>query len=274
MERQWRSNRLDFLNAQISYHLIGNDNKETLLMLHPAFADHQIFTQQVEYFKEYYQILLIDMPGHGLSQIKGSKVSLKNMPDIIHKILTLHNIESCHLLGISLGSLVVQAFADRYPSQVKSVIIVGGYSIHKANERVLKAQGKEGIKWLFYILFSMKKFRAYTASFSCYTQAGRDSFALGSRYFNRKSFAAMAGMNSFFHKKEIPITYPLLIIVGEHDLPLIHEVAALWHDLEKASQLREIAGAGHCANVDTPNEFNKIVEGFLHTIQHQVSLKG
>jgi len=266
MDQRWRSELFDFQQARISHHLIENKNKETLLMLHPAFTDHQIFTQQVEYFKEDYQILLIDMPGHGLTQTKGSKVSLKNMPDIIHKILTLHHIESCHVLGISLGSLIAQAFADRYPSHVRSVIILGGYSIHKANERVLKAQGKEGLKWLFYILFSMKKFKAYAASFSCYTEPGRNRFARGSQYFNRRSFAAMAGMNSFFIKKEIPLTYPLLIIVGEHDLQLIREVAAEWHDLEKSSQLREIPGAGHCANVDAPNEFNTIVAEFLSSV--------
>ncbi|MCL6604424.1 MAG: alpha/beta fold hydrolase [Paenibacillus sp.] len=270
MNHSVMNSKLELKHNQIPYHITGNQQKETLLMLHPAFTDHQIFAQQVEYFEEDYQILLIDMPGHGRSQIKGSTVILKDMPEIIHEILLANNISSCHVLGVSLGSLVAQAFADRYPNQVRSVIILGGYSIHKANARVLKAQGKEGLKWLLYILFSMKKFKRYATTVSCYTDSGRERFSQGNQYITRKSFLAMSGTKSFFIKKDSPMPYPLLIVVGEHDLQLVHEVAMEWHELEPSSQLVLLRGAGHCANVDTPKEFNEIVAEFLEIIKKKL----
>ncbi len=258
-----RTRNLVYRNTQISYHIMINEGKETILMLHPAFADHRIFKHQTDYFKKNYQIIVLDMPGHGESQITGTPVILRDMPEILNQLLYENAIDSCHLIGVSMGSLVAQAFAEHYPERVKSIIIVGGYSIHKANERILKAQKSEGLKWIMYILFSMKKFRSYVTSVSCHSDLGRDMFSRGIQHFRRRSFTAMAGMNAFFTNKNTPMTYPLLIIIGEHDLKLVQDAAFELHALEKHSQLVLLTGAGHCANVDAPNEFNNVVENFL-----------
>jgi 3-oxoadipate enol-lactonase len=253
-------------NTQISCFIMKNEGKETILMLHPAFADHTIFKTQIAYFKNDYQLILVDLPGHGNCNNIESKVTIKDTPEILNQILFDNNIEACHLVGVSLGSLVAQAFADRYPDRVKSVIIVGGYSIHKANKRVLKGQRKEGLKWILYILFSMKKFKDYVISVSCRTDLGRDMFAQGIQHFRRRSFSLMAGMNTFFINKDTPMPYALLIVVGEHDRKLVQEAAVELHELEKKSQLVLLPGAGHCANVDAPNEFNRVVGNFLSVI--------
>ncbi|MRN52937.1 alpha/beta fold hydrolase [Paenibacillus sp. LC-T2] len=196
-----------------------------------------------------------------------SSPSIRAIPEVLNQILLDNNIEACHLLGVSMGSLVAQAFADRYPDRIKSVIIVGGYSIHKSNEQILKGQKKEGLKWLLYILFSMKKFRNYVTTVSCHTDSGHNLFARGVQHFSRRSFSAMAGMNSFFIKKETPMPYPLLIIVGVYDQQLILEASVELHTLEEQSQRVVIPGAGHCANVDAPSEFNHAVENFLSNIR-------
>lgn len=253
-------------NAQISYYVMGNKEKETILMVHPAFADHQIFEQQVAYFRDQYQVITIDMPGHGDSQVRGSTITLKEMPEILSQILKENDINSCHIVGVSLGSLVAQAFADQYPDQVKSVVVVGGYSIHKENESIIKAQRKEGFKWMFYILFSMKKFRRYATSVACHTDQGRVLFNRGIQHFNRRSFPAMSGIKSFFTKIDDAVSYPLLIINGEYDIKLSLEAAKELHELEKHSHLLILLGAGHCVNLDAPDEFNRALDDFFSNV--------
>jgi hypothetical protein len=54
---------------------------------------------------------------------------------------------------------------------------------------------------MMYILFSMKKFRNYAAAVSCHTEQGRIMFNRRMQYFSRRSFRAMAGMNTFFNKR-------------------------------------------------------------------------
>lgn len=258
-----KTRKLVFRNANIYYYVMGNRRKGTILMLHPAFADHTIFESQLDYFKDSYQVILIDMPGHGESQMNGSNVTLAQMPEIIDQLMSENDIADGHLLGVSLGSLVAQAFAVRYPHRVKSLIIVGGYSIRKVNEQVLKAQKREGLKWILYLLFSMEKFRSYVSSVSCHTDLGREKFARGMQYFKRRSFSAMAGMKSFFINQDNSMQNPLLIIVGEYDRKLAHDAAIELHEMEKHSRLVQLPEAGHCANADAPRTFNLVVDSFL-----------
>lgn len=255
--------KLIFKNAEVNYRILANEGKPTILMLHAAFADSGLFEAQADYFRQDYQILLVDLPGHGANVALPAGITLKDMPEVCDRILTDNRIDRCSVLGISLGSLVAQAFADRYPSRVRSVAIVGGYSIHKANERLLKAQRKEGLKWLLTVLLSMNRFKRYILSVSCHTDRGRSLFEGGLNRFRRQSFSSMGGISSFFRATSDPMPYPLLIVVGEHDLELAREAAAELHRLEPASVITTIPDAGHCANADRPDEFNAIYSRFL-----------
>ena len=127
---------------------------------------------------------------------------------------------------------------------VLSVNIVGGYSVHKDNKHIMKAQRKEMIKWMFYIVFSMKKFRDYLAKVSIYKEEERSVFRKAAEHFTRRSFRGMQGMDSIMIDSEKPMPYPLLIISGEHDLELSKD-------------------AGHCANLDNPEIFNEIYKEFI-----------
>lgn len=260
---------LNYSNAQIHYYITEeHEDKDTILMLHPAFADHHLFEDQVSYFHDDYRICLIDMPGHGNTVCKGSSVTLKDVPRILDTILSKHRISHVHILGVSMGTLAAQAFADRYPDRVKSLTMVGGYSLHKANEAILKRQKREAFKWLLYMLLPFHKFRSHVAQVSCYSDRGRELFIRGLQKFTRRSFTAMAGMNAWFvntnfAKTNSPVTYPLLIVTGEHDQNLIKDASFALHQLESGSQFVLLPGAGHCANADAPREFNAMYKEFL-----------
>ena len=58
-------------------------NKETIIMLHPAFGDHQIFIKQVDAFYNDYNLILLDLPGHGNSTHKGSSLNMGMVPNLI-----------------------------------------------------------------------------------------------------------------------------------------------------------------------------------------------
>jgi Predicted hydrolases or acyltransferases (alpha/beta hydrolase superfamily) len=253
--------------AQIAYEIAGASDRAAIVLLHPAFADRSIFEYQIRALSKWYRVIAIDLPGHGDTITKGTGVTLKDAPAIIESILVENGIEECHLIGVSLGGLVAQAFADRYPERVRTVTVVGGYSIHRPMDKIKKAQRREGMKWLLYIVLSMRKFRNYVLNVSCYTDQCRALFERGIRRFERKSFAAMSGMDRLFRRTDSSVAYPLFIMVGEHDLPLAREAAEEWHANEPNSRLAILPGAGHCANGDTPEAFNERVLTFLLNVR-------
>jgi pimeloyl-ACP methyl ester carboxylesterase len=175
-------------------------------------------------------------------------------------------VGTAHLLGVSLGSLVAQAVASRYPSIVRSVSIVGGYSIHKDNRDILRQQKKEIVRSLLYIIFSMSKFKSYVVKAAVHSEDGKAAFWEGIRHFSRKSFGAMGGMGKLFSPAEEPVAYPLLIVCGEYDLELIRTAGQRLQSLEPKSQYAEISCAGHCANLDNPAAFNQVFGHFIRSI--------
>jgi len=47
-----------FHDVKIAYYFLPNEGRDTLFFLHAAFADHEIFEAQIDFFREKYQILL------------------------------------------------------------------------------------------------------------------------------------------------------------------------------------------------------------------------
>ena len=51
--------------SPIVYYISGGEKREWILFLHAAFVDHNMFARQVEDFGGQYNILLLDIIGHG-----------------------------------------------------------------------------------------------------------------------------------------------------------------------------------------------------------------
>ena len=253
----------NYQGASIAYSIHGRSEGEPLLLLHPAFADQQMFQDQAAHFAKTRRVIAIDMPGHGQTQVQGSRVAMKDMPTIIEALLNQHHIAACHLVGVSMGSLVAQAFAYHHPARVRSLCVVGGYSIHKENKQVMQAQKKEMTRWMLRMVFGFQRFKAQVARQSCSTPHAQELFARGIASFRRRSFLAMEGMQQFFIPDAQHLPYPLLLVYGLEDLPVIQEAMQALHRAEPASQLVKLAGAGHCANADSPQAFNRELERFM-----------
>ena len=122
------------------------------------------------------------------------------------------------------------------------------------------------LRWTWYILTSMKKFKAYVVRVSTYSQEAKEAFTQAINVFTRRSFMYMGGMERFFVDADAPAPYPLLIVCGEHDTPLALEAGKRLSALEPHSRFAVIKDAGHCANIDNPAMFNKELGAFLNSL--------
>jgi pimeloyl-ACP methyl ester carboxylesterase len=151
----------------------------------------------------------------------------------------------------------------KYPEKVLSLTGLGGYNINREQKEIAKAQRKEISKWLFKMIFSMKSFRRYAASVTVCNTAEQAKFYENASLFTRKSFTVMSGLDSIIEERpNIQRKYPLLILVGEKDLPLAISSAKRWHDDNPDSRFHIVENAGHCANMDNAERFNSILMEF------------
>lgn len=247
-------------------HYFSNDKQDaqSILFLHPAFSDHSCFDNQIDFFAEQFNVITVDLLGHGLSSVGKSKDKIHNSAKHINQILIRENIERVHIVGVSMGSLLAQDFAIKYPMKSLSVTALGGYDINCIHPEINKAQRKEMFSWFFKALFSMDSFRRYAASVSAINKYEQIKFFNSTKGFTRKSFMAMSTLGNIIADRESSIrSYPLLILSGDKDNELALQVARKWHDKEFESSFYIVRNAGHCANMDNPIEFNKIVLDFI-----------
>ncbi|HEU4324181.1 MAG TPA: alpha/beta hydrolase [Roseiflexaceae bacterium] len=250
----------------LHYVATGDPSGELVVLLHPAFGDHRCFAGQLGALAERYRVVAVDMLGHGRSQVEDAQGGVADTGGLVAALIAREGRGRAHLVGVSLGSLIAQDVAARFPEVVRSLTVVGGYPIAGVDKALRRAQLVEMLTWLPLMLVSMRLFRRYVARKAAWTSAAREQFERSAQLFTRRSFRAMAGLDRIMRPGPQSQRQPLQIVVGEHELPPVRRAAEDWHRREPDSLLRIIPDAGHCANMDNPAVFNAHLLAFLEGV--------
>lgn len=254
---------IKLVNSPITYFISGRDYTEWILFIHAAFVNHNMFKSQFEYFHNKYNILAVDIIGHGQSTDTQKGDGIDKMSEWIFKILKVENIEKVHIVGVSLGAVLVQDFANHYPNLVSSMACFGGYDINNVDIKMQKQNGAKQKVMMLKALFSIKWFAKENKKISAYTLQAQDEFFDMNILFPKKSFIFMARLNCMINKyKTGKRNYPLLIGCGSFDIPMELEAVKQWKISEPNCRVAIFENAGHCVNMDVPQEFNETVEDF------------
>lgn len=248
----------------IHYYVTGDRDLPCLVFLHSAFADHRAFDWQLLYFSKEYRVVTIDLLGHGRSQNITTKEGIDETAKHIKELMDIEEVHKAHFVGVSIGALLAQDFANRYPDKVDSMMAVGGYDINNYDEEIARQSAKQQGAFMMKALLSIKWFSRSNARVSTITPAAQNDFYEMNRAFKRRSFRYMTKLGGIMNRyKTNARNYPLMILCGESDNPLARTLAEQWHRAEPASKFLILEKAGHCANMDNPHGFNAALLAFL-----------
>lgn len=250
-------------NTPIVYYVSKAEHKEWVLFLHAAFVNHNMFRTQIDYFRDRYSILTLDMIGHGKSTGTKKGDSIKKMSEWISEILKKEKIEKIHIVGVSLGAVIAQDFANQYPKAVQSLACFGGYDINNFDSQLQKKNSASQMRMMLKALFSVKWFAKSNKKISAYMAQAQNDFYEMNIEFPKKSFMYLASLNTMINVWQTkPREYPLLIGCGQHDIPMELTAVQMWKRSEPECSAVIFEGAGHCVNMDVPQQFNQTLEGF------------
>ena len=85
--------QLKINDSPITYYVSGRDRDEWVLFLHAAFFNHKMFKTQIEYFRNKYNVLAVDIIGHGKSINTKKGDSIDKMSAWIYDIMNAQKIE-------------------------------------------------------------------------------------------------------------------------------------------------------------------------------------
>ena len=116
-------------------------------------------------------------------------------------------------------------------------------------------------KMMFKALFSIKAFAEDNKKISAYTEEAQEKFYQMNLRFRKSSFRYLASLGKMINKYQTKErSYPLLIGVGNHDNEMAKKASMIWYESEPQSEYVEFEGAGHIVNMDTPEQFNKVLK--------------
>lgn len=248
--------------SPITYYMDDTASNDWVVFLHAAFVDHRMFRRQFRYFSGKYNLLAVDILGHGNSDRAQKGDRIEKMSIWIARILEKHKIPAAHFVGVSLGGVLIQDFANRYSGKVLSLSCFGAYDINRFDPEKQKSNSKEQMKMMFKALVSIRWFANANKKISACTEGAQEEFYRLNVEFRKSSLRYLAGLDRLVNScPETQRQYPLLVGCGAHDIPAEIEIVNEWAAREHCDPVI-LADAGHCVNMDNPQEFHRCLEQF------------
>lgn len=229
---------------------------------------------QSDAFARDFRVLRYDCRGQGQSDHPEDAYSMEQHADDLAALLTALGIERAHVLGISYGGEVAQAFALAYPDRLLSLILADTVSEVGPELQLIiegwKAAALRNDPDLFFLVSVAWNFSPeFIAARAAMLQAARASY----RDLDLASVARLcdAFLDVNFTSRLSRVTAPTCVIVGQLDLLKGPGYAETIQQAIPGSQLRVLSGAGHAVCMESPAAFNATVLDFLGMVSRRRS---
>jgi pimeloyl-ACP methyl ester carboxylesterase len=250
-----------------------------LVLIHGAFADAHIWNPQWDYFSARYRVVRYDLRGSGRTGPSSLvHYTMATFADDLAALLEMMGIESPVICGLSMGGVVAQAFAVRYPERPKALILASApvSASLTVSEKLLRyvlmpswialpAIRKAGVKrftrfslWLARRLWGQQwlggcqDIQQYIEQ--CMLQMESSEF-----------LKLWEAIYSFDLLPLEQVICPTLALNGEHE-----SKGALRHTAEILRRIPHaraevVPGGSHAMNLENPEGFNRLTEEFLRS---------
>lgn len=251
--------------------IIKTESHEWVTFIHGAGGSSTIWYKQLRDFKKSFNVLLIDLRGHGRSKNivyqKLKQYTFKVIGDEIVEVLDHLKIEKTHFVGISLGTIIIRDIIEREPERAGKLILGGAVMKLNLRGQILMRVGaflKSVIPYLIlYKLFAFVILPKKTH------RESRNLFIKEAKKLYQKEFkrwftliSEVNPLLSLFRIKDSGI--PTLYIMGSEDHMFLPSISKLVKDHNSAT-LSVINDCGHVVNVEQPKVFNTRAIDYLNS---------
>ncbi len=243
---------------------------EPLILIHGLGSCTEDWQYQITYFAKNYQVIVVDIRGHGQTDKPSGAYSIELFADDVVQLLNTLKITKVNVIGLSMGGMIAFELAVRHPQLIKSSVIVNsgpGYI-----NMDIKTRLKFRLRLLMLRVMSMEKVGAKIAEGLFPGKQGRylralfvESFCKNDKPSYIKSLKALAHWNVVEELDKL--VCPSLILAADNDYTSI-ESKQKYVELMKNAQLQIIPNSHHALPVEKPDEFNQVVAQFLGSLNN------
>ncbi len=245
-------------------------SKEWVTFIHGAGGSSSIWYKQLREFQESFNVLMIDLRGHGNSKTSTlknlSKYTFRSVTKDVEEVIDYLKISSSHFVGISLGTIIIRELAEMRPKMFSSMIMAGAILKINFRSQILMKTGFILRSIVPYIL--LYQILAFIIMPRKNHKESRNLFKREAQKLYQKEFIRWFGLTTtvnpllrLMRSKDPKI--PTLYVMGEQDYMFLPPVR-MTVDKHDSASLEVIEDCGHVVNVEQPKVFNDIVIEWVH----------
>ena len=244
---------------------IGDEGKGfPLVLVHGFLGSSKMWEPQIDFFKDYFRVITPDLPGYGKSNKAILHNSIQSIANLLLDCLEEKKIDKFHLLGHSMGGMIVQEMAKKDRDKILKLVcystgsrgeMPGRFETVEQSRENLKKKGLEvmakNIAKTWFIKGEDAKY------FDICIEAGKQS----SMESADNALIACKNWNGVDTLKNIK--NETLIVWGDQDKSYnLEQIQILEHNIEN-SKLIIFKNCAHNVHLEQPDQFNNTVKDFL-----------
>ena len=254
--------------TRIHYEVTGKSGATPVLMIQGLGASKNAWNLQRIAMATRFRIISFDNRGAGRSDKPTEPFTLEQMADDALAVLDAAGIETAHVVGASMGGVISQIVAVKYPNRVRSLTLVcTACRNHPWRQELLQSWaktaadkgmievGKEAAQWVM----SPRSFRRLVPAFTWMGPLA----ALRPRHSFVSQIDAILNTREDLVDQLSTITAPTMVIVGNQDILTPRGDSEEIAERIPNAELVVISGAAHGLMMEHSTTFNKILIEFL-----------
>lgn len=271
-------------NGTIHYRIYGEGIP--VVLLHGFGEDSSIWNKQVDVLSKSFKLIIPDIPGTGESiwlsnensewsmanleeaNFDHSPFSIDSLAESIYAMIQHESINSCYLLGHSMGGYITLAFAEKYASHLKGFGLIHSTAFADSEEKkknrlrgielMEKYGGHSFLKTTIPNLFGERFKKEFPSEIEALIE---QSATFSTRSLQAYYHAMMARPDRTSVLKGNPL--PVLFVLGTEDVAApLNDVLQQTH-LPLLSYIHILEGIGHMGMWESTDRLNGYLSEFI-----------
>jgi pimeloyl-ACP methyl ester carboxylesterase len=256
--------------ADISIYYETCGEGDSLVLIMGLGGGSSLWWRQVAFFSPEYQVVTFDSRGVGRSEKPDAPYSMGMLVDDAAGLMEKLGIASAHVYGVSMGGMVAQELALRYPKLVSSLILgattCGGTHAEMTDQEtvqklfsIMTLSPAEVVRVSTSVTFSAGFIESHRDKVKEWLIKGAESPPSPTGF--KRQAEAVAGFETYDRLPQIRV--PTLIVAGTADQLIPVENSRLLASRIPGAELVLFEGAGHGYLWEAEEEANRVVFDFL-----------
>ncbi|MEO6489575.1 MAG: alpha/beta fold hydrolase [Ferruginibacter sp.] len=238
------------------YKFIEEGEGETLMLLHGLFGALSNFRDLIDHFRKNYKVVVPILP---LLELDLLHTSVGGLQKFVNRFVEHRNYNDIHLMGNSLGGHVALVHILKNPERIRSLILTGSSGLFEngMGDTYPKRGDREYIRNKTALTF-------YDPNLAT-EELVNEVFEITNNRLKVIKIIALAksAIRNNLGEELSQIKQPTCLIWGGNDTITPPFVGKEFQRLIPNSELHFIDKCGHAPMMEVPEEFNKILDGFL-----------